>query len=171
MAFLFSRLFPLPFILVGAGCLYMGVQGIERAKASVDWPQATGKIVASTVDRSTSTSGAGRNRRTSTSYSAEIEYSYAVDGASFTGDRVAYGDYGSSNRGHASGIVSRYPVGKQVAVYYMPDKPGESLLEPGMSVKAWFLPGFGLVFLVAGLAMAVGLPIAFAKQREAAANG
>jgi hypothetical protein len=43
----------------------------------------------------------------------------------------------------AQKIAKKYPKGKKVTVYYMPDNPGETLLEPGFSYKVfgWLIAG------------------------------
>jgi len=160
MKFFFARIFPLIFILVGAGVAFFGVRGLIRASASTDWPTAQGQIMASSVDRRRSSSSNGGS---STTYQAEILYQYSVADTAFNSNRVAYGDYGSSSPSHARRIVNRYPVGKTVIVYYMPDNPEESLLEPGLQMQSWFLPGFGFIFFTVGSLMAVFLPKAMAK--------
>ncbi len=160
MKFFFSRIFPLIFIVVGGSVLFVGLRGLVRAKASVDWPNTQGEIVESSVDRRRSSGSNG----SSTTYHAEILYEFSVDGTTFNGSRVAYGDYGSSNPSHARRIVNNYPEGKRVTVYYMPGNPEESLLEPGVQAKTWFVPGFGLIFFTAGSLMAAFLPKAIRKQ-------
>ena len=68
----------------------------------------------------------------SSTYHAEILYSFTVDGEPRSGNRIAFGDYGSSNPSHAQEIVNRYPVGKAVRVSYLPGQPDVCLLEPGL---------------------------------------
>jgi len=151
----FSRIFPLIFIVIGGSVGAFGTRNLIRAKASTEWPSVQGEIIKSFVDRKESHDSDGRH---STTYHAEIQYNYSVDNSDFTGDRVAYGDYGSSDPSHAREVVSRYPTGRKVAVYYMPGKPAESLLETGIKGQSFFLPIFGLVFFSVGLFMAVKLP-------------
>jgi hypothetical protein len=79
-------------------------------------------------------------------------YDFTVNAAAFNGNRVAFGDYGSSISSHAQDIVNRYPKGKAVTVYYDPKNPHVCLLEPGVKLQTWFLPGFGFIFLaISGL--------------------
>ncbi|KKL50012.1 hypothetical protein LCGC14_2309750 [marine sediment metagenome] len=156
----FSRILPLLFVVVGAGAGFFGIRGLIRARASADWPTAEGKVVASSVERHRNTGSRG----SSTTYHAEILYEFSVEGTTFNGDRVAYGDYGSGNSSHARRIVNRYPKGKSVTVYYMPDNPEECLLESGLKAQSWFLPGFGLLFFTVGSVMAVYLPRAMRKR-------
>ncbi len=164
MKFFVSRIFPLIFVVVGGACAFFGLRGLVRAKASVDWPATEGTVAESSVERKRST---GSRRGSSTTYHARVRYKFSVDGTVYSGDRVAYGDYGSSNSSHANGVVKRYPEGKQVTVHYMPGNPEECLLETGAKAQAWFLPLFGLVFFTVGILMAVFIPKGL-RQQEAA---
>ncbi|AKJ64909.1 DUF3592 domain-containing protein [Kiritimatiella glycovorans] len=162
--FFFSRIFPLVFVVIGAGTAFLGIRGLIRAKASVDWPSTQGKVVESSVERRRSS---GRKGGSSTTYHAEIMYEFTVEDTLFNGDRVAYGDYSSSSPSRARRIVNRYPKGKSVTVHYMPGNPEECLLEPGVKGQSWFLPGFGILFFTAGSLMAAFLPGTINKQELA----
>jgi len=151
MKFFFARIFPLIFVVAGLIVAFVGVRGLVKAKASVDWPSSLGKIVSSSLESHRST---GNNGRSSTTYHADILYEFSVEGTTFNGTRVAYGDYGTSNPSRARRIVNRYPKEKSVTVYYMPENPEECLLEPGVKLQAWFLPGLGLVFFTVGCLIA-----------------
>ena len=154
-----ARLFPLPFLLAGMANLAFGVRNVYSARVSSSWPRTTGTIVSSEVERSTSRSSGGKHgSRTSTAYHARVTYSYAVDGVSWEGRNVAFGDYGSGNPSHAAGVVARYPVNRRVDVFYAPDSPGRAVLAPGLRAQVFFLPAFGAVFAAAGAVMLVFLP-------------
>ena len=140
---------------------WTSASGQASTKASVEWPTAQGNVVESSVERRFSRD---KDRRAESTYYARLFYEFSVDGTTFTGDRVAYGDHGSKDPSHARGVVSRYPQGKTVTVYYMPGNPEECLLEPGLQGQAWFLPGLGLVFFVAGIGLAIILPGIIRKQ-------
>ncbi len=156
MRFFFSKLFPVPFILAGACTLFFGVRGLHRANESTTWPVADGTVQNSTVEYHSSSEGGG-------TYHAEVLYQFSVDGLTRSGNKVAFGDYGSGDPSHAQNIVNRYPKGKQVTVHYRPGDPDTCILEPGLQGQAWFLPGFGLVFLVVGSLMAIFLPMLMRK--------
>ena len=157
MRFLFSRLFPLPFMIAGGLILYFGSRNLQRAKDSSDWPTAQGVVQRSSVEYHDSDEGGG-------TYHAEVMYEFTVDGATFSGNCVAFGDYGSSNPSHARRIVNKYPKGTAVNVYYMRENPEVCVLEPGLKGQTWFLPAFGLVFFVVGSLIAMFLPRALRKQ-------
>ena len=167
MKFFFSRIFPLIFVIVGASVVFFGIRGLIKAKASVDWPNTQGKVIESSVERQRNSGSSGSSSRGSSSsitYHAEILYEFTVNDTTFNGDRVAYGNYGSSDPSHARRVVNQYPKGKDVTVHYMPGNPEECLLEPGMKGQSWFMPGVGLIFFIVGSVMAVFLPRAMRKQ-------
>jgi hypothetical protein len=76
-----------------------------------------------------------------------ITYEYEVDGHYYTSNRVHYGFQAMDEQSYAESYVEKYPVDKQVLVYYDPRNPGKSVLEP--SVKWTFLlPFYGLLILL-----------------------
>lgn len=141
-----GRLLPFLFITIGVILMWFGMRGVIRAKASVDWPTAQGKVVTSSVESVRSTGSKAKNA----TYHARILYEFPVDGRTVNGNRVAYGDYGSSSPSHARQMVERYPPGKRITVYYMPGNPQECLLEPGPKAQSWALPLGGLIFVAIG---------------------
>ena len=142
-------LFPVPFIVAGVFLLIYGVKSVNRASKSVNWPRASGVVREASV----------KEDPFDNTYSFILRYEYDVDGTTHSGNSVDFGDYGSSYRSHAQGIVDQYPEGKEVVVYYMPEKPDVCVLEPGLKLVVWVGPAGGLVFLVAGLLMAMAVPI------------
>lgn len=149
--FFFARIFPLIFVLIGGSVVFWGVNTFFKANQSEAWPFVDGIIVESEMEYHRSNEGSG-------TYHARILYDYTVGGVLYSGDQVAYGDYGSSDSSHARSIVNRYPKGQSVLVYYDPNQPEESVLERGIQAQIFFLPAFGLVFLIAGLIMMIYLP-------------
>lgn len=161
MQFFFTRIFPLPFIIIGALTLYFGGRSLWRAKESMTWPMVDGRIQNSEVRYRSGSKGGG-------TYHAEVLYTFAVDGKTHSGNMVAFGDYGTSNPSHARDIVERYPKDKAVNVWYLPADPDVCVLEPGRKGQAWAWPAIGLLFLVMGALMAIFLP-RFAKTAQRAA--
>lgn len=152
----FEKCFPWPFILLGATCLFFGVQGIFNAQASLNWLTTNGTIISASVE--------SRRGNSRTIYHAEILYDYIINGTTYQCNRIAYGDYGSSNPAHAQSIVHKYHKRKKVIVYYSPSAPDEALLEVGLQGQAWFVPAFGALFLLAGIAMLIYIPKAFVAE-------
>ncbi len=76
-------------------------------------------------------------------WSFSITYEYFVDEAKFESSRVHFGYQTSSDVSYAQGFVNKYPVGKEVEVYYNPNDPSEAVLEPEIK---WF----GLLYYIGG---------------------
>jgi hypothetical protein len=147
--FIFSRIFPLPFIIAGALLLYFGVKGVMIAIESKDWPRSTATVVSSSIRWYSSSAAKGR-----TQHVAEIHYEFFVLKSRYIGIlRRTSPDAGEANR-----LIERYPEAKQITVFYKPDDPWVNLLEPGLKMKTFIMPFGGLIFLVPGMLMAVFLP-------------
>lgn len=157
--FLMARLFPLSFLLPGAVMLFIGLSSIRQSTTSIDWPKAPGKVLSSSIKSS--------GYDTDSVY-AEVLYEFQVNGTVVQGNRVAFGDYSSSDGSHAKGIVDRYPVGEEVTVFYNKDNPEECLLEPGLPGQIWLLPGAGLVFFASGVFLFLIVPRLLAKAEQSA---
>lgn len=159
MRFFFSRVFPLSFIIIGALTLYSGTREIHRAKESVTWPVVEGRIQNSSVEYHQGNKGSG-------TYHAKILYTFTVAGQEHCGNKVAFGDYGTSNPSHAQNIVNQYPKDKVVSVRYLTGDPDVCVLEPGIKLQAWlwFKLGIGLLFFLFGTLVAIFLPGAMKRQ-------
>ena len=72
-----------------------------------------------------------------------------MDGANYTGDRVAIGQM-SASPAYAQGILKRYPVGRKVSVRYAPGDPSEAVLETGIHGGMWICLGVGAAFTLFG---------------------
>jgi hypothetical protein len=162
------------FLIVGGlAASFYGWRNVSRSLACTDWPSVDGKIIESGVEEErTRHSGSAKkdaplNQKT---YRPKITYSYKVDEQEYTGSRIAYGDHGfigkskkitingvtyrNSNfeaKAAAQKIAKHYHTGKKISVFYMPDNPRESLLEPGFSYKVFAWPLVGIVMFVIGV--------------------
>ena len=137
-----------PWIFVAAGTLALGIgsRNLRRGYRSLHWPCVTGIITSSyTTEHPT-----GEEERASI---PTISYNYSVDGTAYSGTRIALGDNTSYARGYAQEVCSRYPIGREVRVYYDPSDSASSVLVPGPSHAAWFAFVVGVVFVVVGLAV------------------
>jgi hypothetical protein len=154
---------PWPFLILGLLSLTIGCRQMLAAARSSDWPSAEGQVLSSRVKVSHGSGAHG-----GTSYSADIGYSYEVGQARHLASRVAYGDYGASLQGHALSIVERYPVDSHVRVFYDPEEPSESVLEPGVKLQTFLFPVLGLLFTAAGGAILWDVPRRLRSLRKSA---
>ena len=120
---------------------------------SKDWPTVDGVIIKSEVEQQTSTSGEGANKKTTVKSYPKIAYQYQISGQPYEGTKISF----SSSSGNANQIVSRYPKGKTVRVFYNPAKPKQAVLVPGNSGLNYVPFIFAGVFILLGVGMATRL--------------
>ncbi len=135
-----TRLFFLVFLLLGLWCLAMGTTKATEALNARSWPTAKGRIISSGVKQLET-----RQRIRIARLCFYIDYLYLVKNKVYEGHRLNAGwrCFGSESR--IRKLLSRYPSGSQVDVYYNPQNPAISMLEPGLDWTEFFLWGVGLV--------------------------
>jgi hypothetical protein len=158
--FIFSRIFPLPFIIAGTLLFCFGVKGLLIAHASIGWPHTNATVISSAVKSRSPVRG-------QTQHQAEVHYEFILQEKRYHG----YHSDSSTNAGYAMSLVERYPNGSRITVYYKPDNPAESLLEPGLALKTWIMPLGGLMFFIPGILMAIFLPRLMKKAGQATEQG
>ncbi len=139
------------FCALGILALTSGMQKIWRGYASERWPTAPGEVVSS---KAVSESGG---------YSPQILYQYTVTGAKHFSNVRRFGTAQNQTEEKANEILSRYPVGKRVAVAYFPTDPDVAALEPGNSTDVIWLPAVGLAALLFGAAAMIWIVPAIAR--------
>ena len=116
-----------------------------RGGASKKWPSVQGTVLESRVIERKNFSTKRAVATHSTIYEAHILYGYKVGNRSYTSNRICFGppDEGAGE------LVKKYPVGKVVRVYYDPNDPGNSVLEPGSKTSGnLILIGLGIGVLL-----------------------
>lgn len=73
-------------------------------------------------------------------------YDYSVHGQVYQGYRPFF--CGGPSKRVARNIVAKYPEGSTVSIYYHPDKPGLSVLIPGVNRFTWLTLLAGPLLLV-----------------------
>jgi len=131
-------------IVIGGVLLFNTRRNYRLARKTRNWPQTTGTIVKSGIV--SSWSGTGRNARKV--YYPDVHYKYNVDKQEYRSSQIFVGSIGrSGGYMYADKYLSKYPVGKQVVVYYSPniyqlsDKEKYAVLETGVN---YTLYGSGL---------------------------
>ena len=91
----------------------------RRMAAVSQWPATMGNVMMSTIERRSSEDGY-------TDYPV-VQYSYQVGGQAYESYKLAPGpEVGGTG---ARKVISKYPVGAQVMVFYDPQNPAEAVLE------------------------------------------
>lgn len=103
------------------GLLFTGlaIRAAYRHAQSSEYPHVPGQILSS------GSTAAGKG-----SVSLSVEFSYRVNGIEYTGNVYRHGSM-SMPSGHVDEIVRALPAGTTVDVYFNPDAPADSLLQPG----------------------------------------
>jgi hypothetical protein len=148
--FFWTRIFPWLFLIIGIVQVIIGCRQAMHSYASVNWPTTDGKIIFSEVVKHDSTN--------SIIYRADIRYDYTVNGRSYAGHCVAYGEDGSTDSQHERQLVSKYQPEKVVVVFYKPTDPEVSLLEPGLTWRNSFLLLLGAFFALLAVLSLIYLP-------------
>ena len=104
-------------------------------KRSQDWLETPGKIMQSTLISTLVPRGGRKSRnidgsvRLVTAYIPDIAYEYRANVETFESRKIFIGQQFPSNFNIANEFVEKYPIGKQVEVFYNPEKPQVSTLE------------------------------------------
>ena len=133
----------------GAAMLIGGIVTVFRASRSQRWPMTTGRVVSSKILQESSTStGNTMVTRSQYLYKPEVAFEYTVQGIKYLSNMVTFADFATNSSVRADRIVSKYPEGKQVQVFYDPDDPQMAVLEQSTGPFVWVFFAGGLVFLV-----------------------
>ncbi|MCJ7567077.1 MAG: DUF3592 domain-containing protein [Anaerolineales bacterium] len=127
---------------------------IMRGLNSRNWPTTEGKITHSGVEAQQSMDDEGDIK---TTYGASIQYQYNISGQEIEGARRSFTEVRTNSSRRAEQIMARYPQGSSVTVYYHPDNPNLSILEPGVGWFSYIGMIVLLGFLVFGILGATGL--------------
>lgn len=151
---IFSLSMGLMLLIAGFMVTYLlGLPLIEQAKASENWPTTKGVVLQSVVASPRS------NTSSDSSYEAVVAYRYQVEGQDYECGTVRLGiDIATSDRGLAQNTVQKYPVDKQVLVFYDPKNPAAAVLEPGVFKNTKFFFELGWLLMGPG-ALLAGLPV------------
>lgn len=140
------RIFGLALTAIGVAlAIPFGYRVMTSALESAGWPHADGTIRDSQLITQEQRDG-------SFVYRLHIVYAYTAQGIEYQSGRIRFGseDSASPNREQAERWLEEYPPGRVVTVYYDPQSPSNSVLEPGAHVDAYALLALGVFLMVAG---------------------
>jgi hypothetical protein len=120
--------------IIGIGLTLLGSVKLKNAAETNRWPITNGTIISSEV--------AG-----SMKYYPFVSYTYSVDSAVYTSDRIATMSFNTKNKSAVEEVLKKYPLGSEIKVYYNSADPSKALLEPGINRGNILLLAFGLLVL------------------------
>lgn len=153
----------------GIALIVAGLRSRKKAEASQSWPSTVGEIVQAEVKVGTDREiviGADTDEIPDVKhyYYPTVEYTYQVGGTQYSSKQIAFGGtVGYSSRAKAQAQLNKYPVGKQVTVYYNPEKPSEAVLERQSAAAKWFTV-VGAILIVLSLCITCGLLIGVVRN-------
>jgi len=144
----FTPLFVFKAILLLFGSLAIISWGLTEnyaSSASQRWPSIQGTILlGQVVERQ---KGGGLRSGSLSCYSAQIRYTYTLNHTSYHNDTITYHGspcvHGAHGQRLARETLARYPLNKSVSVFYDPNNPAASCLEPGRTYDGTGLIMFG----------------------------
>lgn len=148
----------LPFTaaVVGAVMACFGLSTVMTAMSSDRWPSTMGTIVASSVHRVRDSS----RERKRKFYQAEVRYEFTVNGITFSGDCVSFGNRSAAISPFKEQLEDRFRRGKAVSVSYNPRNPKQCVLQPGLQWESFSWLVGGCVLLFTGGREAISLALA-----------
>jgi hypothetical protein len=125
---LYQRAFLLFAFLAGFAFVVAGMYKTYLGFSSLSWPKIEGEV---------------RWPKPS-----KWEYVYLIDGVLYTGSNEDFGNAKPKSLNHKLLRAKKlYPEGRKIAVYYSPNNPSLSVLQPGIGnrIWLWYLLGFFLI--------------------------
>lgn len=123
-----------------------------RSRRSKSWLQTIGTVVYTEVRSAESRSVSNGMVVDSTSYEPYIRYAYSAGGRECENDKFTSAvTSGIRDPTGAEDILRGYPVGSQVAVFYNPLSPEDSVLIPGGSRGNVYFLLIGCVLFAVGV--------------------
>ena len=93
------------------------------------------------------------------SYTPQVEYEYTVQGNTYRGMRLRFGQIGSWSREQAERVIARYSPSSTVRVFFDPCKPGDAVLVSGISWGNVAIACSGVLFLACAYLLHIKLHI------------
>jgi hypothetical protein len=134
-------------LLLGAVIFGYGCRDTRSAKESLHWPETPGVVTASFVYEYTEIDDS------EPTYTPRVDYSYKVDGKSYSNNLISFEFNSIRNKSKktkswAVTVISDYPTGSAVTVYFNPANPHISVLLKG-AARDWKI-FWGCLFIVTG---------------------
>lgn len=133
----------------GIGVLVSILRVKRRAQGAAEWPKVIGAVTESGVY--------AHPRHTQAqaylTYTPVVEYTYTVAGMTYTSRKVGFApaeENSYPSQAQAQAHLARYPLGREVAVYYNPHNPRQAVLKTKKPVDQRTEVWFGVLNVVLG---------------------
>jgi hypothetical protein len=150
-------LFAIMFLVSAVITIFFSIPTEWKMLASGNWRATPCTVLASRLRSEHGNHG--------TLYSIDIEYTYNVNGQTYTTDRYSFVSDSSGVSDEKAKVVKQYRENRAATCYVNPDNPAEAVLKPGWRAEG-LLPLIPLVF---GLVGAGGMYGMYRYPRRSAA--
>jgi hypothetical protein len=133
--------------LIGLAALLFSFAFWRRMSQAGSWPAVPGVITFCGIEEVFDTDTTSTSSSVAKSYRTNIDYTYTVNGNTYTGHQIKLGMAMSGSKASAQAIADRYPVGAKVEVHYDTANPGDAAIE--RSTRSPFLPFVVALALIA----------------------
>ena len=130
-------------LIAGLALSVLAYNLLRDGFASSGWPTAEGKVLSSSISQDENSNG-------DETYMPHVEYTYVVNGNTYTSTQIQFFPESSENERDAASVTNKFREGKTVPVYYYPDNPGNAVLIPGPSGGPVVMLGIGVVLTAIG---------------------
>jgi hypothetical protein len=138
------------FLVVGFPSAYGAVTAVVRGFSTLVWPRASGFLGSTRVETTLSARG-------STLYRPGVSYTYIVNGRTYLGERIYFGNDAYWNSpGAAERMLSKIATSGPLTVYYRESEPSESVLLRGVRARTVLMLLMSLLFAALGVAILLG---------------
>lgn len=151
-------LFPLVFLAVGTFLLLHAGPRLIESLAARSWPQADGRVVGAELvgaERVEAGQDGGQRAERDRSYDVRIRYSFEAAGRSWQGERDGIWRDPRPLQ-PARERLAAFPEGSAVRVWYHPEDPRRSLLDPRVGGGTWTMVVVSVPLMALGVVMSVG---------------
>lgn len=133
-------IFVFVFISCGFWALASGIKMGAEGWNALSWPVAKGRMISSSISEYRTV----KNIRVAR-LCLKLDYLYMVDEEILEGTRLDTGWRCFASDESIEKVIKKYPAGKELKVYYNPQKINQAVLEPGIPWPSYLLVGAAMI--------------------------
>lgn len=136
-----------------------------ESRTELKWTQTKGHVIDSSLTIKHLSRFMNSNADPLRWYGVDVQYEYTVDGGLYLSNRLAIQEIKTRNAKTALNIMNKYRRNREVIVYYNPDDPLKTVIEPEN------IGDIAIPLLLAGLMVIIGLFVLYESSMEVKTRG
>ena len=137
------------FLASGGFAFTLSVNQVWLGFSSENWPVTKGIISRSMIEIDTGETDL--QIEDMHAHIADVQYTYKIDDKIHVSDKITVLDYLSKDPAFEKKQINKYPAGSIVKIYYDPDNPELSVLEPGTGWPSFAGVVLGAIIVITGV--------------------